>query len=97
MWIPLKKIVPQAAKRLRLKEGLKESSVFSDWDKHLTEQFGSVFFGKSKPVALKNKTLVIDCLNSSWAAELNLRQEKIFHWIRKKLGRDKLKKIRFIS
>ncbi len=97
MWIDLKRIIPQAASRLKVKEGLEESEIFTQWDEQISGCFGQPFVKKSKPVSFKDKTLVVDCLNSSWACEFNLRQEKILTWLRKKIGRDKISKIRFIS
>lgn len=97
MWTSLKKIIPQAAGRLSLKEGLKESEFLNNWDNHLGKCLGDNFKKKSRPVSFKDKILVVDCLNSVWASELNLRQEKIINWLKKKLGRNKIKKIKFIS
>ncbi|PJE59921.1 MAG: hypothetical protein COU85_01140 [Candidatus Portnoybacteria bacterium CG10_big_fil_rev_8_21_14_0_10_44_7] len=97
MWLSLKKIIPGTAKRLKLKESLAAGQFLTNWDQEIEGCLGDGFAQKSKPVALKNKILVVDCLNSVWAAELNLRQEKILRWIKKKLGRDKVEKIKFIS
>ena len=97
MWTPLKKIIPQAASRLRVGEGLKQGDFLNNWDQHIGTCLGEGFKKKSKPVSFKNKILVIDCLNSVWASEFNLRREKLMRWLKKKLGRDKIEKIKIIS
>ena len=97
MWIDLKKIIPQAASRLRVKEGLREGEIFTQWDEQINKCLGQAFISKSKPMSFKNKILVVGCINSSWACEFNLRQEKILSWLKEKMGKEKVDKIRFIS
>ncbi len=97
MWTSLHQIAPQAASRLKLRDGLREGEIFTQWDKQIGKELGAIFIKKAKPLSFKDKTLVIDCLNSSWASEFNLRREKILTWLKEKLGQNKIERIKFIS
>ncbi|MFH0852080.1 MAG: DUF721 domain-containing protein [bacterium] len=97
MWTSLKKILPFNINKLGLGQVLELNDICLGWDKILAELFGEDFKNKSRPVSLKDKTLVVDCLNSVWASELQAKQIKIIEWMNKKVKKDGLEKIRFIS
>lgn len=76
---------------------LELNEICSGWDKMLGNLFGEGFKNKARPVSLKDKTLTVDCMNSVWAGELQIRQPKIIQQINNIFGKELVKKIRFIS
>lgn len=97
MWIELKKILPQSIEKLGLGVFFEFSQISLRWDKIITELLGMGCVNKSKPISLKNKTLLVDCLNSVWASEFQLNQQKIIKEINQALNKDLIEKITFIS
>ena len=97
MWTTIKKILPFNVNKLGLGEILEFNEICNNWDKILDNFFGVRFKNKSKPVSLKNKVLIVDCLNSIWASELQLKQPKIIEAVNKKFGKDIIEKIKFIN
>jgi predicted nucleic acid-binding Zn ribbon protein len=97
MWTTIKKILPFSVRRLGLGQVLEMNEICDNWDKMLENLFGEGFKNKAKPVSLKDKTLIVDCMNSVWASELQLKQTKIIEEINKKFSKELVEKIRFIS
>ena len=97
MWTSLKKILPFNINKLGLSQVLELNDICLNWDEILSELFGEDFKNKSRPISFKDKTLVVDCLNSIWASELQTKQIKIIECVNKKIGKGGLEKIRFIS
>ena len=66
------------------------------WDEILKEALDPAWRGKTKPIRLVNKTLIIGCLNSVMASELRLNQNKILKKIPSQFKRE-IEAIKFIS
>jgi len=96
MWTTIKKILPFNIRKLGLGQVLELNEICSGWDKMLGNLFGETFKNKAKPVSLKNKILIVDCMNSAWAGELQLKQPKIIKQIDNVFGKELVEKIRFI-
>jgi predicted nucleic acid-binding Zn ribbon protein len=97
MWTTIKKILPFNVRKLGLGQVLELNEICANWDQILEDLFGRNFKNKTKPVSLKNRTLIVDCMNSAWASELQLKQPKIIKQINNISGKDLIEKIRFIS
>lgn len=97
MWTALNKILPFVIKKLGLGQVLEFNEICQKWDNELCVLYGSAYAGKTKPISLKNKILTVDCLNSAWACQLQLKQESIISCLNKSLKKQVVEKIRFIS
>ncbi|OGZ33579.1 MAG: hypothetical protein A2Y98_01435 [Candidatus Portnoybacteria bacterium RBG_19FT_COMBO_36_7] len=97
MWTTIKKILPVSIRKLGLGQVLELNDICFCWDKMLEELFGEIYRNKSKPISLKNKTLIVDCLNSVWASELQIKQLQIIKQINGNFSRELVERIRFIS
>ncbi len=97
MWIALNKILPVAIKKLGLGQVLEFNDLCKIWDRELCGLYGSAYAGKTKPVSLKNKILTIDCLNSAWACQIQLKQESVISRLNESLKKPTVEKIIFIS
>jgi predicted nucleic acid-binding Zn ribbon protein len=97
MWTTIKKILPVSVRKLGLGQVLELNDIVSDWDNILGELFGEGFKNKAKPISLKDKVLTVDCLNSVWASELQIKQPMISARINRKFGKEMVQRIRFIS
>lgn len=94
MWIKIKKIIPQKAKRLGLDNELKILNLKNDWDKIVVEALGDKFKKKSETVNLKSDVLYIRCQNAIWAGEFQIRKEDLLGVIKNR-GIN-IKQIKFI-
>lgn len=97
MWTVLNQILPTAIKKLGLGQVLEFNEVCEKWDKELGNLCGDISIGKTKPISLKDRILIVDCLNSVWACQLQLKQEAIVSCLNKALKKQTVEKIRFIS
>jgi predicted nucleic acid-binding Zn ribbon protein len=97
VWAAIKKILPFNINKLGLGQILEFNEICVNWDKIMDNFFSPDFKNKSKPISLKNKILVVDCLSSVWASELQLKQPKIIEEINKKFNKGLVEKIKFIS
>lgn len=97
MWVAIKRILPFTINKLGLGSWLEFSQLSLNWDKILTESFSESCRNKAKPISLKNKVLMVDCLNSAWASEFQLKQEKIINQINYSFHKEIVKEIKFIS
>ena len=94
-WISIKKILPQKIAALKLENTMKLYDLSRDWDEILKKSLGDGWQKKSKPIRLKNKTLIIACQNSVWANELQLKESALLNKIRLKIK--EVEKIKVIS
>ncbi len=94
MWIKIKKIIPQKARRFGLDNELKILNLKNDWDKIVVEALGDKFKKKSETVNLKNDILYIRCQNAIWAGEFQIRKESLLGAI--KSQKINIKQIKFI-
>ncbi len=96
-WTSISWFIPQKIKSLGLERVWQLLELKNDWDNILEKIAGDKFKNKSKPINLKNKVLMVDCLNSVWANEFRLRELRILGEIRKRNKQIKIEKISFIS
>lgn len=96
MFLPLKKILPLAAKRLKLGKKLETEEILLVWQ-GILKGFG--IKGKEhkiRPLFLKGRTLFIECPNAPWAGELQNRQREIIERVNQKIGKGKVERIKFV-
>jgi len=94
-WTSIKKILPQKIAALKLENTMKLYDLNQDWDEILKKSLGEGWQKKSKPVRLRNKTLIIVCRNSVWANELQLKENTLLNKIRYKIK--EVEKIKVVS
>ena len=97
MFIALNKILPVAIKKLGLGQVLEFNEICQNWDGELCKLCGDAFGRKTKPIFLKNKALMVNCVSSVWACQLQLKHESIIARLNKTLRKQAIEKIRFIS
>jgi len=97
MWFSLNKILPFNINKLGLNQVVEINEICSRWDNCLAGLFGASYKGKAKPMSLKDKILIVDCLNSVWASELQMKQERIKDDLNGNLKKDAVERIKFIS
>jgi predicted nucleic acid-binding Zn ribbon protein len=66
------------------------------WDEIINEAIDPAFKNKSKAVSLEKNILLVDCLNTVWAAEMRFKEEKIIEKIKEKTE-IRVEKIKFIT
>jgi hypothetical protein len=94
VWVKIKKIIPQKAKRFGIDNELKIINLKNDWDKIVIDALGDKFKKKSETVNLKNNILYIRCKNAIWASEFQIKKEKLIEFIKK--NKINIKQIKFI-
>ena len=97
MWTALNKILPVAIRKLGLGQVLEFNEVCGKWDGEICAMMGESFKNKTRPIALKEKILTVDCLNSTWACQMQLKQESLISQLNKSLNKQAVERIRFIS
>lgn len=97
MWTAIKKIIPFSIGKLGLGHLLETSELCSKWEGIQEKLFGAEYKNKTRPVSLKNKVLIVDCLSSVWASELQMKQQVLVGEINKIFKKEIVEKIRFIS
>lgn len=68
-----------------------------NWEQIIEVSAGEKFKKRSKPVKIKNRTLMVDCTNSVWANEFLMRRERILKEVNGKFKKLKIEKIVFVS
>lgn len=97
MWTAIKKIIPFNINKLGLGSMVEAGEIFLNWEKIVSDVMGEKYKSKCRPVSLKNKVLIVDCLNSCWASEFQLRQAEIIEKTNRRMKKNSVEKIRFIS
>jgi predicted nucleic acid-binding Zn ribbon protein len=96
MWADIKNLLPLTVNKLGLRSIFEFNQLFIYWDKMMIENLGEDYKNKSRPISLKDKILTVDCLNSLWASEMQLRQSRIIGGINQRFNKTMVKEIRFI-
>ena len=79
------------------KFGLEDKIAQYQFVKHWHEIVGNDIAQRSRPISLKNNTLVVEVTNSAWAQELSFQAQIIINRLQKFLGdKDTVKEVRFI-
>lgn len=97
MWTSLKKILPSKIRSWGMERAVKFYEIQQGWDDVLRGLLGPIWTKKSKPVKLTNEILFVDCLNSIWANELQIKEERILKAVREKFKKSEIERIRFIG
>ncbi len=56
----------------------------TEWDDVVVESLGSGFRKRARPVKITNDVLLVDCIGSVWANELQLKEFKILAKLKEK-------------
>ena len=96
MWTPLQGILSKKIRSLGLGKEMEFFNLKKDWDEILVNALGPDWSKKSKPVKLKNKCLIVDCLNSVWANELQMQETNLLKKVSQGL-KSEIERIRFIN
>ncbi|MCD6283711.1 DUF721 domain-containing protein [bacterium] len=92
MWIPIKDILPSTVNKLRIKNGIDRIKIC----KLAEEKMKEIYSKNIKVLNFKNGDLIIQCGSHSLANEIHLNQRHIIESINSCLGKDKIKKIKFV-
>lgn len=95
MLIPIQKILPQKLRSLGLEGAMNFAELQEKWDRTLSQALGEGFQKKSRPVKIKNKILFVDCSNSVWANELQMKEKDILQKLKKSFKDLAVEKIKF--
>ncbi|MBU1130506.1 DUF721 domain-containing protein [Patescibacteria group bacterium] len=87
----IKKILDKLIGKIGKKGPGKKDRILAAWKKAVGEKAA----GHSRPVSIKRKVLMIEIDSSTWMYELNLKKDHILRDVRKQLGEDKVKDLRF--
>lgn len=97
MWTSIKKIIPGKIKALGLEKEMELLKLQSGWDNLIGDFLGDKFKKKSKIIKLKNKVLFVDCLNSVWANEFQMKEVRLMKGIHGNFRASDIERIRFIN
>jgi len=97
LWTAIQKIIPRKIRQLGLGTIIYLFQLQKDWEDLTVKIDGPIFVKKSKPIQLQNKILIVDCLNSVWANEFQMKEQELLREINKKYKNALVEKIRFIS
>ena len=97
MWISIQKILPIKLRQLGLEKAFIFRKIQLRWNEITNQSIGPIFNKKSKPISLKKEILSVDCLNSVWANELQMRESAILKKIKKEFKDVKIERIKFRS
>lgn len=95
-WTFIGRLVPEKIRFLGIEPLFKFSQLRNDWDEIMERVAGNNFKNKSKLNNLRKGVLMVDCLNSVWANELRLRENRILEEIKRKNRQVRIEKIVFI-
>jgi predicted nucleic acid-binding Zn ribbon protein len=97
MLISIQKLLPAKLRNLGLKKEFEFNSLKKNWDETIAAALGQAFKGKCQPLSLGRSILTVDCLNSIWANELQMKEMLLLKLFKKEFGDVKIEKIRFIA
>jgi len=97
VWTSIQKILPQKRRALGLDSAFEIFNLRKKWDDILGALISPGFRQKSKPIKAINRVLLVDCLNSIWANELQMKEKIILDKIKNLFPGIRVEKIRFIS
>ena len=88
---PLGNMLNAEARRLKLDGSLREASAVTLWPEVVGEQIAAA----TEAERVRDGVLYVTARNHTWAFELTFHREKILQGLNQKLGRHRLKEIRF--
>ncbi len=95
MLSPLKNFLNIAANKAGIAKQLEAARACSLWGEIIENIFNEDAAKKSKAIRFRNGTLTVAVLSSTLAQEFNFKEEEIKNEINKKLGGERVKKVRF--
>ncbi len=95
MLSPLKNFLNIAANKAGIVKQLEAVKACSLWGKIIENIFNEDAAKKSKAIRFRNGTLTVAVLSSTLSQEFNFKQEEIRSEMNKKMGGEKVRKIRF--
>lgn len=69
----------------------RKEKILNVWQKAVGEKAKA----HSRPVTIKRKVLTVEVDSSTWLYTLNLKKKSILDYLKKELGEDKIKDVRF--
>ena len=76
---PISELIDQLVTQREWKSGLAEGEIFVRW----REVVGDEIASKSEPLEVKNEKLLIQCVSTAWATQLNLVKLQLLESIQK--------------
>jgi predicted nucleic acid-binding Zn ribbon protein len=76
---PISELIDQLVTQREWKSGLAEGEIFVRWREVVGEEIAS----KSEPIEVKNEKLLIQCVSTAWATQLNLVKLQLLESIQK--------------
>ena len=76
---PIGELIDQLVTQREWKRGLAEGEIFVRWREVVGEEIAS----KSEPIEVKNEKLLIQCVSTAWATQLNLVKLQLLESIQK--------------
>jgi predicted nucleic acid-binding Zn ribbon protein len=93
----IKKILPKSIKKAGITKQVQAAMVTDYFTEAVAEVLGVTIAKKAKALYLKDKILMVACLSSVLAQELQLNQRKIINRINKNFDKVIVEKLSFIS
>ncbi|PIR03393.1 MAG: hypothetical protein COV60_00580 [Candidatus Magasanikbacteria bacterium CG11_big_fil_rev_8_21_14_0_20_43_7] len=84
-------------RNVSLKNQLDTSEAVEIAEGVFVELFGETMASHAKPLYLKNRTLTVSCTSTAMASEIRLNQAKIVEAVNKKLKKNDVDRIRYLS
>jgi predicted nucleic acid-binding Zn ribbon protein len=97
MWTSIQKIIPRKIKELGLEQVMALVELQKNWDDILEPALSAVFKKKSQPVKIHQQTLFVKCLNSVWASELQIKENRVLDALNDWRRGPLIQKIKFFS
>jgi predicted nucleic acid-binding Zn ribbon protein len=95
VWFSLKSLTPFVANRLNARKQMNQNEMCLLWSNLVISLFGKSSVEKFKPLYFRGKTLFVQCPNSLWANELQMRQSELLAKINSKSIK-KIERIKFV-
>lgn len=97
MWVSIQKILPSKKRSLGLEASFAIYTLQARWDQIIGAILGPAFQKKAKPMKIKDKVLLVDCLNSIWANEMQMKEKIIMERLKRSFPKMGIERIKFIS
>jgi predicted nucleic acid-binding Zn ribbon protein len=92
----LKNLIQQSVSRAGISKEVGAAVICNEFDKIMLEIFGDKAKNKVKAQYIKNGTLTVAVLSSVWGQEIKLHEQEILEKLQKKVGINKVVRLRFL-
>jgi len=96
MIIPIKNLLAESVQRTGAAREINAAVICNEFDKIMLEIFGDKAKNKVKAQYIKNGTLTVAVLSSVWGQEIKLHEQEILEKLQKKVGINKVVRLRFL-